>query len=362
MKPLPKPGILEIAAYAPGRATAPGVERPLKLSANENSLGCSDLARDAYLAAAAELSLYPDSHTTRLREAIAEAFQLAPERLIFGAGSDEIFSIATQAYLGAGDNIVQPQFGFAAWAIAARAAGGRVKSAPERDFVVDVNALLRAVDARTRLVFLANPANPTGAWLPFGEIARLHAGLPANVLLVLDGAYAECATALPEYADGLSWAADKSNVLVTRTFSKMYGLASLRIGWGYGPAHVVDALNRIRLPFSMSRAGEAAALAALGDEAFLERSVELVAAGRERLAAGLHGMGLRTLPSAANFVTVSCKAAPVAARGLEAALAGRGILVRGLANYGMPDWLRITVGTSEQIDRVLAAMLEILEA
>lgn len=351
MRPTPKPGIMEVAPYVPGASKAAGVTKPLKLSANENPLGCSERARAAYAEAAAELHLYPDSRTTRLRAAIAAKHALEPERLVFGAGSDELFSMACQAYLAEGDNIVQPEFGFAAWPIAARAACGEVKSAREREHTVDVEAMLEAIDARTRVVFIANPANPTGTWLPFSEIERLHTGLPDNVLLVLDGAYAECAQSLDRYADGLDWARDKENVLVTRTFSKVHGLASLRIGWGYGPRHVIDALDRIRLPFSVPRAGEAAAVAALSDDAFVSRSVALIETGRRRLAAALADLGVRTLPSGANFVTAYFGAR---ADDVRQQLAARGILVRGLSGYGMPEWLRISIGDEAALTRVIA--------
>ena len=352
MRPIPKAGILHIAPYVPGRSKAEGIERPLKLSANENPFGCSPAARAAFLAAASDIHLYPDSRTSRLRAAIAEKFDLEPERLVFGAGSDEIFAMAAQVYLGEGDNAVQPQYGFAAWAIAVRAAGAAVKSAPEPDFVVNVDNVLAAVDERTRIVFIANPANPTGTWLPFSEIKRLHAGLPERVLLVLDGAYAECAFGIEGYSDGLHWSRDKENVLVTRTFSKAYGLASLRVGWAYGPTHIMDALDRIRLPFSISRAGEAAAVASLSDDAFVAESVRAMAEGRQQLEAACRDLGVRTLPSAANFVTARFDNASA----IDQALASRGILVRHLANYGMPDWLRISVGLPAETARVIAAL------
>lgn len=360
MSPAPKPGILDIAPYVPGKAKAEGFANPLKLSANENPLGCSEAARQAYLQAASDIHLYPDANTSRLRDALAAKFSLESDRLIFGAGSDELFSIACQTYLSQGDNIVQPEHGFAAWAIAARAAGGLVKSAPERDYTVDVDAMLAAINERTRIVFVANPANPTGTWLPFSEIERLHAGMAANVLLVLDGAYAECALGLEGFSDGLDWSRPKKNVLVTRTFSKIYGLASLRIGWAYGPTQVIGALNRIRLAFSVPRAGEAAAAAALADDAFVRASVEHINAERAKLARALKGLGLQVLPSTTNFVTVSFREAPLCAAVVERELAKRSILVRGLANYGMHDWLRISIGTSGQNERVIAELASLL--
>jgi len=350
--PIPKPGILDIAPYVPGRAKLAGVERPLKLSANENPFGCSEAARAAFLTGSSELALYPDANTSRLRAAIAEKVNLEPERLVFGAGSDEIFAMAAQAYLGPGENAVQPQFGFAAWAIAVAATGARMVSVHEPDYVTDIDAMLAAIDDQTRIVFIANPANPTGAWLPFSEVERLHASMPTRVLLVLDGAYAECAYDIDGFSDGMEWARNKSNVLVTRTFSKVYGLASLRIGWAYGPAPVVAALDRIRLPFSVSRAGEAAAIAALADDAFVQRSVEAFKQGREALADALQAKGVRTLPSATNFVTAYFGDA----KPIEAQFAQRGIIVRNLANYGMPNWLRISIGAPAEMERVVEAL------
>ncbi len=360
MSPIPRPGILDIAPYVPGKAKASGFENPIKLSANENPLGCSEAARDAYLKASTEIHLYPDSNTSALRRSLSEKYELEPNRLVFGAGSDEIFAMACQAFLSEGDNVVQPQYGFAAWAIAARAVGGLVKSAAEPNYVVDVDAMLGAVGERTRIVFVANPANPTGSYLKFAEIERLHANLRDDVLLILDGAYAECAHDLEGFSDGLDWSRDKSNVLVTRTFSKMYGLASLRVGWAYGPEGVVEALQRIRLPFSVPRAGEAAAVAALADERFLQQSLTQVRQGRRRLVAGFSALGLTSLPSATNFVTVSFQESAISAGEVEAELAARGILVRWLRNYDMEGFLRVTIGTDAEIDQTLRALEEVL--
>ncbi len=355
--PQPKATILEIEPYKAGRATAPGFARPIKLSANENAFGCSPDASAAYRDAAARLHLYPDPRANALREALATKHGLDPARILFGAGSDEIFSMACQAYLSPGENMVQPQYAFAAWAIAGRAAGAVVKSAPERDYTVDVDAMIAAVDADTRVVFIANPANPSGTVLPLREIQRLHAGLPQSVLLVLDGAYAEFANLGREE---FALFGETPNVLITRTFSKLHGLASLRIGWAYGAAPVIDALNRIRLPFNLPGPAQAAARAALADDAFVIRSVAHAAKARERLSAIFAKHGWAPIPSAANFVTVRvpCEA-PLNAAQLDQALTERGILVRGLANYGMPDCLRVSAGAEEELDRLEAALDEI---
>jgi len=342
--PQPKPGILEISPYVPGKARAEGVAEPIKLSANENILGCSPLAQAAFAEVAGQLALYPDGRGTRLREAVAQRYGLEPERLILGCGTDEIFALLNQVYIAPGDNIVQGEFGFGAYAIGARGAGGQVKFAPEPDFRVDVDELLKQVDEQTRIVFVANPGNPTGTIVKAAEIARLHAELPPSVLLVLDGAYAEFATEAG-YSDGLELARSASNVVVTHTFSKIHGLAALRVGWAYAPAAVADAVERVRLPFNTSIPAQAAAVAALGDEAFQDRSRAHVAQWRPWLVQQLGGLGLDVVPSSANFVLVGFpdvdgKRAPQA----EAFLAARGLLVRGVAGYGLPNHLRITLG------------------
>jgi histidinol-phosphate aminotransferase len=358
MNPLqPKDGILELHPYVPGKATAEGFAVPTKLSANENAFGCPASAKAAFVAAAEKLNLYPDPRATGLRTAIAERFGLEPERLIFGCGSDELFTIACQTFLNDGDTITQPAHGFAAWAIAATAAGGKVVSAPERDGVVDVDALLAKVDERTRIVFVANPANPTGTYISTSEVRRLHAGLPASVMLLYDGAYAEFAAPFDDYDDGLEWARTAKNVFVTRTFSKIYGLATLRVGWGYADAEVIAAMDRIRLPFNISTPGLAAAQAALDDEDFVTRSVEHVRRWTPVFEQRLAGIGLRPLRSATNFVTVAFPDVPGrTATDVEAHLASLGILVRGLKNYGLTDCLRITIGLDEQNERVLDAI------
>lgn len=358
--PQPKPGILDIPHYVPGKARAEGFEQPLKLSANENPLGCSPAAREAYIAAADTLHLYPDPRAGQLRAAVATAFGLEADRLIFGCGSDELFNFVCQAYCAPGDNVVQPAHGFAAWAIAARAAGAEVRSSPERDLTVDVDALLAAVDGRTRIVFLANPANPTGTWLPFAEVRRLHAALPSDVILLLDAAYCEFARGAEGYGDGLTLAREADNVFLTRTFSKLYGLATLRAGWGYGPAAMIAAMDRVRPPFNLSRPAEAAAAAGLADRDFAERSLAHVFRWRPTYAARLAELGFEPAPSATNFVTFGVSASTgLTALGLEQALAERGVLIRGLANYGLPGHLRITIGGDADSERVLEMIAEI---
>jgi histidinol-phosphate aminotransferase len=320
-------------------------------------LGASPSASAAYAQAQQALHLYPDPRASALREAIAAKHGLDPARIVFGTGSDELFAMACQAYLQPGDVMVQPQYAFAAWAIAARACGAFVRSAPERAYHVDVDAMLAAVDARTRVVFIANPANPTGTRIPASEIRRLHASLRDDILLVLDGAYAEFGSDEDEF----TVYSDAPNVLITRTFSKLYGLAALRIGWGYAPKLVSDVLNRIRLPFNASTSAQAAALAAVGDEMFVAASISHAVKWRERLKILLEGLGLETLPPAANFVTArfAPDAATSATQTCEA-LAARGVLVRGLDAYGMSDCVRVSVCAEEDWPTVQSAFEAVL--
>jgi histidinol-phosphate aminotransferase len=359
-KPVAKPGILDIAQYTPGKSRADGFEHPIKLSSNENILGSSPLAKAAFAGAAERMNLYPDGQANGLRAAVAQHFDLEPERLIFGCGTDEIFALLNQVYLAPGDNIVQGRYGFGAYAIGARACGGVVKFAPEPNLRIDVEEVLACVDERTRLVFIANPANPTGTWITGEEVRRLHAGLPASVVLVLDGAYAEFATD-PAFSDGIELARDSVNVVVTHTFSKLHGLAALRVGWGYMPLEIAQTVDRIRLPFNTSIAAQEAAIAALGDQAFQAQSLALVEQWRPWLAQQLGGLGLEVTPSATNFLLVRLPTTPGhTAAEAEAFLASRGYLVRGVAGYGLKEHLRFNIGLEEHNRAVIALLAEFL--
>jgi len=359
-RPIPKPGILGISPYVPGKAKADGIDHPIKLSANENILGCSPKAKAAYAAAADQMNLYPDGRSGALRAAVAERYHLEPERLVFGCGTDEIFQLINQVYLEPGDNIVQGQYGFGAYAIGARACGGEVRFAPEPDYRIDVDAVLGCVDERTRVVFIANPGNPTGTWIGAEAIGRLHAGLPPSVMLVLDGAYAEFATD-PRFSEGFELARAASNVIVTHTFSKIHGLAALRVGWAYAPADAADAIDRIRLPFNTSIPAQAAALAALADTEFQARSLALVEQWRPWLVQQLGGLGLDVLPSATNFLLIRFPTTPgKTAADAEAFLASRGYLTRGVAGYGLPDHLRLTIGLEEHNRAVVELVAQFL--
>ncbi len=352
--PAPKPGILDIAPYVGGKAKIEGVETPTKLSSNENALGVSERAREAYLQASGLLHVYPEGRASKLRDAVATTFDLESDRLIFGAGSDEVFSLLNQTYLEPGDNMITGQYGFLAYRISAKAAQAEVRLAPEPDFRVDVDAVLALVDDRTRIVFVSNPSNPTGSWNTAEEIARLHAELPKRVILVVDEAYAEFVTE-PTWASALPLARDSENLVVTRTFSKIHGLAALRVGWGYAPHAVAEAVERIRLPFNVNIPAQVAAVEALADLEHQRRSRDLVTEQRPRLIQELRGHGYEVLPSAGNFVMVRL-GSPERAGALDHWLQKHGLIVRALGNYGLPDSLRITIGTPEQNRLVLDAM------
>ncbi|HEX5378712.1 MAG TPA: histidinol-phosphate transaminase [Phenylobacterium sp.] len=361
-RPVPKPGILAIAPYVPGKATVEGVEHPLKLSANENVLGTSPKAREAFASAIDQLHMYPEGRSNVLREAIAARYGLEPERLLFGCGSDEIFQLLNQAFLEPGDNIVQGQYGFGAYAIGARACQAEVRMAPEPNYRIDVDEMLKLVDDRTRIVFVANPANPTGTWISGSEVRRLHAGLPPSVILVLDGAYAEFVSD-PTFEDGFSMVREFDNVVVTRTFSKLHGLAALRVGWAYMPEEMAQAVDRIRLPFNINIPAQLAAVAALGDREFEERSLALVNQWRPWLTQQLGGLGLEVVPSAANFVLVGFPKTPgKTAKDADAFLCARGLIPRVVAGYGLPDHLRLTIGLEEHNRAVVDALADFMKA
>ena len=347
--PMPQPGILEIALYRGGASTVEGVEDVLKLSSNENPHGAPESARAAARDAAEAMHLYPPTDHSALRGAIAEVHGVDPDRVICGVGSDEILHLLCQAYAGQGDEVVHPEHGFLIYPIVARAAGARPIAAPERARRVDVDAMLGAVTERTRLVFLANPANPTGTFLGGQEVVRLADNLPEGCLLVLDGAYAEY---VEDFDGGLGLAGTRENVFVTRTFSKMYGLGGMRVGWGYGPRAVIDVLNRLRGPFNLSNVALVAAEAAMRDRDFVARGFADNRARRAELTEGLRALGLEVDASEANFVLARFEDAE-AAESCDAALRARGVIVRHVAGYGLPHCLRITVGDEVGVARVL---------
>jgi histidinol-phosphate aminotransferase len=360
--PQPKAGILDIVPYRPGKSSAEGVAHPVKLSGNENILGCSAKAREAFAAAADHLNVYPDGRATVLRDAISERWRLEPERLVLGCGTDELLHLINQVFLEPGDNIVQGQYAFGAYGIGARACQAEVRSAPEPNYRIDVEAMLELIDERTRLVFVTNPANPTGTFSTKAELARLHEGLAPSVVLVIDAAYAEFCTD-PTFTDGLDMARAAGNIIVTHTFSKIHGLAALRVGWAYAPAPIADAIDRIRPPFNVSIPALGAAVAALADEDFQAVSLAHVQRWRAWLTQQLGGLGLPVIPSGANFILVEFPQTPgKTATEAEAFLASRGLIVRGVANYGLPGHLRITIGLEEHNRALVEALAEFLRA
>ncbi len=359
-RPLPRPTIYEIAQYVPGSSSAPGVVTRHKLASNETPLGPSPRAVEAFRAEADRLADYPDGAATGLREAIATRFGLNPDHIVCGAGSDELLSLLAGAYLQPGDETIFTAHGFLVYRIATLAAGGVPVVAPERDLTADVDAILDRVTDRTRIVFLANPNNPTGTYLPFSEVRRLHAGLPPTVLLVLDAAYAEYVRR-NDYESGLSLVAESDNVVMTRTFSKVFGLARLRLGWAYMPAHVADVLNRTRGPFNVTGPALAAGIAAISDTAWLDRTVAHNDRALDRLPPALEALGLSVTPSVANFLLVHFpETGPHTAEAADAHLKAQGIFLRRVMGYGLPHALRFSIGTDDANRAVLAALADFL--
>lgn len=348
----PQPGIMDIALYVGGKSEIAGRADVLKLSSNENPLGAPPVAVEAIANAASEVHRYPSTDHAGLRSAIGEVWGLDADRIICGVGSDEVLQFVCQAFAGLGDEIIHTEHGFSMYPILARMAGATPICVAEAERVVDVDAILAAVTDRTRIVFFANPANPTGTLLPMDEVRRLAEGLPESVILVLDGAYVEYAEG---YDGGVALARDKPNVLMTRTFSKIYGLGGLRIGWGFGPREMIDVMTRIRQPFNLSVVQLAAAEAAVRDRDWVQTCVTLNAEQRARMTGALRQLGIAVDDAHGNFVLA--RFADVAqADAAEAALLADGILVRRVAGYGFPEGLRITVGDAGQTGRVIDAL------
>jgi histidinol-phosphate aminotransferase len=359
VRPEPRPGVLQIEAYVPGKSKAAGVAKVHKLSSNETPLGPSPKAVEA-VRAMDHFELYPDGSATKLREAIAAKYGLDPARIICGAGSDELLSLITNAYVGPGDEGIFSEHGFLVYRIAILAAGGKPVVAPEKGYRTDVDAILARVTDRTKIVFLANPNNPTGTYIPFDEVKRLHAGLPPHVVLVLDAAYAEYVRR-NDYESGLELVATSDNVVMTRTFSKIYGLANLRLGWMVAPAHIVDAVNRIRGPFNMNGPAMAAGIAAVQDDAHTAKAVEHNERWLAWLTREIEALGLDVTPSVANFLMIHFPAQEGrTAKDADAFLSGRGLILRRIDAYGLPQALRLTVGSEEANRLVVEALRDFL--
>ena len=359
-RPQPRPGVLDIAPYVPGKSKAPGAAKVFKLSSNESPLGPSPKAVAAYREAAAHLEDYPDGDVTELRQTIGRIFGLDPARILCGAGSDDLLNLIATAYLRDGDEVIYSAHGFLMYPIYARSHGAKPIAVPEKNYTTDVDGILAAVTERTRIVFIANPNNPTGTYVPFDEIKRLHGKLPGNVILVLDAAYAEYVQR-NDYEAGIELVATSENVVMCRTFSKVHGLAAVRLGWMYAPAHIIDALNRVRNPFNVNTPAMKAGVAAMEDSAHVERSVAHNNRWLPWLTGEIGKLGLEVTPSVANFVLIHFpKSADKTAADADAFLMKRGLILRRVAGYGLPNALRLTVGTEEANRLVVQGLKDFL--
>jgi len=354
--PTPQPGILDIATYVPGKSGLPG-SNAVKLSSNESPLGASPKAIEAFRAAAEKLDIYPEGSSKILRAALGEVHGIEPDKIVCGNGSDDLLHLLAQAYLGEGDEAIMSRYGFSVYPIITKAAGADIVMVDEDNYTADVDALLAAVTSKTKILWLANPNNPTGTYLPDSEIRRLHAGLRPDILLVIDNAYAEYVTA-PDFTTGLDLVNEAQNVVMVRTFSKM-GLAAVRIGWMVGPAHLVDAINRIRGPFNVNLPAQMAGAAATRDVEFTARLKAHNAQWRDWITAELDSNHMHVVPSQANFVMVLFPDAEHASLAFETLLE-RGLIVREIGgSYGIPHGLRISIG-SEQAMRGVVGILKAL--
>jgi histidinol-phosphate aminotransferase len=358
--PQPRPGVLDIAPYIPGKSSAPGVAKIFKLSSNETPMGASERTIAAYRAVGEHLEDYPDGSASALREAIGDVFGLDPARIVCGAGSDDLLNLIARAFLSDGDEAIHTTHGFLVYPIATLGTGAKPVVAPEKNFTADVDAILKLVSPRTKVVFLANPNNPTGTYIPFDEVKRLHKGLPPQVLLVLDAAYAEYVQR-NDYESGIELVATSENVVMCRTFSKIYGLAALRLGWMYGPAPIVDAINRIRGPFNVNAPAIAAGIAAIRDTAHVERSRAHNTRWLAWLTEEIGKLGLPVTPSVGNFVLIHFpESKGHTAAQADAFLSKRGLILRQVGAYKLPNALRMSVGTEEANRLVVKALAEFL--
>ncbi|HVJ52989.1 MAG TPA: histidinol-phosphate transaminase [Aliidongia sp.] len=356
--PVVRPGVLDLAPYVGGESKAPGVNRIIKLSSNEGALGPSPQALAAAGAGLAAMHRYPDGGAEALRAALAAEFGLDAARIVCGSGSDDLILQTVRAYAGPGDEVLYSEHGFLIYAISALSVGATPVSAPETGYTASVDALLAKVTERTRIVFLANPNNPTGTYLAASEVRRLHAGLPPHVVLAIDSAYAEFVET-EDYEPGIELVQSAENVVMLRTFSKIYALGGMRVGWAYGSAGIIDVLNRLRMPFNVSGVGQAAAIAALADHEHTERSRRHNATWRDWTADALRGLGLDVTPSVCNFLLVHFRDEQEADGAFEY-LKQRGILARKVGAYRLPQCLRISIGLEDEMRLAIAALAKFL--
>ncbi len=359
-RPQPRPGVLDIAAYVPGKSSAPGVDKIYKLSSNESPLGASPNAIAAYGSVAHELHDYPDGAATALREAIGKAYGLDPSRIICGAGSDDLINLLARCYLADGDEAIHTTHGFLMYPIATLGAGAKPVVAAEKNLTTDIDAIIKAVTPKTKMVFVANPNNPTGTYIPFDEVKRLHAALPPHVVLVLDAAYAEYVKR-NDYEAGIELVATSENVVMLRTFSKIHGLAALRLGWIYGPEHMIDALNRIRGPFNVNAPAIAAGVASIADTAHIDKARTHNEKWLPWVTGELEKLGIKVTPSVANFLLLHFPETPgKTAAEADALLTSRGLILRAVRAYKLPNCLRMTVGSEEANRLVVKTLAEFM--
>lgn len=353
-KPIARPEIFSVSPYVGGEAKLPGYESPLKLSSNEGAFGPPPSAVQALNEAATQMHRYPDGSSRKLREALGARFGLNPANILCGNGSDEILAMLIQSYGGPGTELIMSEFGFAMYEISGKLCGCTVLKAPEKNLTTDVDAILALVSPRTRLVLIANPNNPTGSLLPQEEVERLRAGLPEDVVLVLDAAYAEYVES-PAYDAGVKLVDAGCNTVMTRTFSKIFGLGGMRLGWCYAPTEIIDVLSRVRPPFNVNYLATEAGVAALNEPDWVEKSRTHNSTERRRLADRLRQSGLNIYPSSGNFLLVDF-GRPARAEAADAHLRQSGIIVRAMKSYNLAHCLRITIGTAEECNRVAEAL------
>jgi len=355
----PKPGVLDVHPYVPGRSEAAGAARIFKMSSNESPFGPSPKAIAAYESAEPALGLYPEGTSRLLREAIAKQFALEADRIICGNGSDELLHLVANCYLRPGDEVMFSAHAFSLYKIAAFANSTTPVEVPEPQLKMDIDGVLARLTPRTRIVFLANPNNPTGTYLSAAELRRLHAGLPETALFVIDAAYAEY-VGRDDYDAGIELVRASENVVMTRTFSKAYGLAGIRIGWAYCPPGIAQVLNRVRQPFNVNAAAQRAAVAALGDRTFVERVIKHNETWRAWLIGEIRKLsnaGIRVDDSVGNFLLLHFADAK-RAQEADQFLMSRGVILRGCASYALPQCLRLTIGSEEANKAAVAALKE----
>lgn len=355
---VPQPGVMDITPYVGGESKVPGVSRIIKLASNEGAFGPSPKAMAAFKAHADQIHRYPDGGSTEVREVVAKRYGLDAGRIVIGCGSDELIGLLCRAYAGQGDEVLYSEHGFLMYPIAAKTASATPVPAPDQGLTADVDAIIAKVTARTRVVFLANPNNPTGTYLPKDEVARLRAGLRDDILLVIDAAYAEYIDR-PDYSPGTELVDAGENVVMTRTFSKIYGLGGLRLGWAYCPASIADVLNRVRNPFNVGSAAQAAGVAAFEDLEFVAKVKKHNDEWMPWTAEQVRALGFEVPPSVGNFILVRFPTDKGRdALSADAFLKARGIIVRRMAGYGLPESLRVTIGREDEMRAFVEALSE----